>query len=537
MSKNESLVRQGTILALASLIVRFIGFLYRIPLTEMIGDEGIAIYSASFNIYTLFLIISSQGLPTAVAKLVSEQIENDNYYNAHKIFKRTMYLAIILGLISSSVLFFGAVSIENIINTYDSRYSIRVLAPAVFIVAIMAVFRGYFQGMKNTVPTAISQIFEQIINAIISIYFAYLLVQSTSVNISVAGRGAMGGTFGTLFGALAGLIALITIYLLSRPKIKKNITDNNKEAYTTKYIFKSVLQTAVPIIIGTAIFSITNIIDNMMIMERLVTGAGFEIQEATVLYGQYSGKYTVISNLPISIATSFAIVGVPFVASLNRKGDKQALNDKINSIIRIAMILCIPASFGIAVLSDNLLTLLYPTYSDGGMLLRIGSMSIIFIAFTQILTGVLQGLGQAHIPVKSAFIACLIKIPLNYVLIGIPFLNIYGAIISTTVIYMITTIINYMYIKNNCDMKLDVNGALFKPVASSAIMAVITYFSYKFTFIMFSSNFISIMISLAISVAVYFITLILIKGVNEEDLLSLPKGYKLLKILKSKNLI
>ncbi len=537
MSKKNNFIRQGSILALASLIVRFIGFLYRIPLTRMIGDEGMAIYSAGFNIYMLFLIISSQSLPASISKLVSEEIGQGKYYSAHKIFKKTMILSIVIGLISSTVLFFSATFIENIYNIAESRYTIRVLAPTVFIVSIMAVIRGYFQGMQNTVPTAISQIFEQIINAIISVYFAYLLINSNIKGITKTTLGAMGGTSGTLLGAIVGLIVLIIIYFLVRDRIFSKIDKSGNEAYDTKTIYKKILMTAVPIVAGTAIFSITNIIDTSMISSRLINGAGFSQQRATILYGQYSAKYTLLANLPVSVATAFATAGIPVIANLRKKRDFKQLNDKINSMLRIVMILCIPASFGMAILSDGILQLLYGSESDGGMLLTVGSLSIIFIGLTQVLTGILQGLSHANVPVRNAFIACVIKIPLNFVLIGMHYFNIYGAIISTTIVYMITTFLNYKNIKHRFRVSFDLKGIILKPAMASVVMGFLTYFTYEGVFALANNNMLSVIISIIVSVIAYLVALILIKGLKEEDLRALPKGYKLYNFLDSKDLI
>ncbi len=537
MSKKNNFIRQGSILALASIIVRFIGFLYRIPLTRMIGDEGMAIYSASFNIYMLFLIISSQSLPASISKLVSEEMGDGKYYSAHKIFKKTMLLTIIVGLISSIVLFFGASIIENIYNIPETKYAIRVLAPTVFIVGIMAVIRGYFQGMQNTIPTAISQVFEQIVNAIISVFFAYLLVNSGIEGISKSALGAIGGTSGTLFGAIVGLIVLTIIYFLVRDRIFNKINKGVKESYDTKVIYKKILITAVPIILGTAIFSVTNIIDTAMISKRLVEGAGLTQKNANILYGQYSGKYTLLANLPVSVATAFAAAGIPVIAGLKKSRNFKQLNEKINSMLRIVMILCIPASVGLAVLANGILQLLYGTENGGSELLRYGSLSIVFIGLTQMLTGILQGLSRANVPVRNALIACVIKIPLNFFLIGNAYINIYGAIISTTITYILTTFLNYKNIKHRFRIEFDFKGIIFKPTFASIVMGILTYYSYKITFLLSSSNMISIITSLIISIIAYGITLILIKGLKEEDLRALPKGYKLYNFLENKNLI
>ena len=215
--KRGSFVVQAAVLASASLIVRFIGFLYRMPLTELIGDEGNGIYSAGYYIYTFLLILSSAGLPAAISRLVSTRIAKGEYSNAHRVFKVSMAVAGTLGAIGMIVLFFFAEPIAKFVDNPESVYCIQTLAPTLLVVGIMSVYRGYLQGMNIMYPTAMSQIVEQLFNAVFSVFLAWVLVKD-----SIA-LGAAGGTAGTGIGAFAGLIIIMIFYYKERRTIREKI--------------------------------------------------------------------------------------------------------------------------------------------------------------------------------------------------------------------------------------------------------------------------------------------------------------------------
>ncbi len=524
MSDNKhSFLKQATILAVASLIVRFIGFLYRIPLTNLIGDEGNGIYAAGYNLYTLFFIMSSAGLPAAISKMVSERIALKQYRNAHEVFKVSLLVSSVSGAFAFLILFFGAEKFTQLIKYPSSYYSILTLSPTVLIVAVMAVFRGYFQGMKKTTPTAISQIVEQIFNAVFSVYLAFVLI-SRGVEF-----GAAGGTGGTGIGALAGLIVIVLIYYIVSPAIKKRaLLDTNSEQFESrKDIAKILLLTATPIIIGTAIFSLTNIIDMTMVKDRLAASNAFESFEIDALYGQLTGKYVVLTTLPVSIATAFATVSVPTIASSYILKDIESVQRKINVAIRLSMILSIPAAVGIGVLSDQFLLLLFPKFPEGGMLLKIGAISIIFLALAQIVTGILQGTGKVFVPAITAFLGAIVKIPLNYFLLANPKLNILGAVISTIGCYAVASIIDLIIMCKTTKVKLDYSGAFIKPLISSVVMGFVCFIGYYCVFFIYPSNTIACIFSIAAGIAAYFGFMVLIKGFRREDLLQMPFGAKI----------
>lgn len=533
-SKRISFVKQAAILAIASLLVRLLGFLYRLPLTDMLGDEGNGIYSAGFYLYNFFLVMSSAGLPAAISKIISEKYSLGEYKNLKTVFTVSLTMAIFVGAFFSILMFFSAEWFCNIIGSPKSYYTILTLAPTVLIVSIMSVFRGYFQGLGNSTPTAISQVIEQIFNAIFSIYLAHILLH---LGIEF---GAAGGTAGTGVGALAGLIYIVILFLKKKNSINSNLKSLELVEYrleTKREIAIKIIKTAVPIITGTAIFSMTNLIDMQMVTSRLAYSGAFSESEITSLYGQLTGKYVTITTLPVSISTALATAVLPSIASSVIKNEFEILKSKISTTLRLTMIISIPAAIGIGVLSDEILALLFPNHTDGGVLLMWGSFSIIFLALCQIVTGILQGIGKMQVPAKNALIGSIIKIPINYFLIAIPFINVLGAIISTTVCYIVASILNLNALKKATNVIPDYKSIFFKPTIASIIMGIICYFSNKFLYILTNSNNFSTILSVIISIFVYLVTLSLLKGFKREDLNLIPMGHKIIKVLEKFNLI
>lgn len=532
MSKTK-FIKQAAILAIASLLVRLLGFLYRLPLTNMLGDEGNGIYSAGFYLYNFFLVMSSAGLPAAISKIVSEKVALEEYRNVKKTFKISLILSSTVGLIFSIVMFVSARFFCNIIGSPDSYYTILTLSPTVFIVSVMSVFRGYFQGLGTTVPTALSQVIEQIFNAIFSIYLAYLLV-----GISLP-LGAAGGTMGTGIGALAGLIYILMVFLNRKRYINRKLSKKTHKyrVESNREIAIKIIKTAAPIIAGTAIFSMTNLIDMQMVNSRLTASKAFTDSQVTALYGQLTGKYVTLTTLPVSISTALATAVLPSIASSMIQGDIKTVRKKIDVSLRLTMIISIPAAIGMGVLADEILLLLFPNYSDGGLLLKWGALSIIFLALCQIITGILQGIGKVATPAKNAFIGSIIKIPINYFLISIPSINVIGAIISTTVCYLIASLLNFITLRKVTKIRPDYNGIFFKPAIASIVMGVFCYFSYKFIFYFSKSNAMSTLISIFIAIIVYLVSLAVIGGFKREDLSLLPTGRKLISILERYRLI
>lgn len=526
-----SFVKQAAILAVAGMLVRLLGFLYRLPLTNMIGDEGNGIYSAGYYLYNMFLIMSSAGLPVAISKMVSEKLALGEYTNAKKIFRTSFWVAGALGLACTVAMFVGADAFCRAIGSPRSYYCILTLAPTVFIVSVMAVFRGYFQGFNNTVPTALSQIVEQIFNAVFSVYLAWILVK-TSVEL-----GAAGGTAGTGIGAFAGLLTLIFIFFKSK-KGRKEVFAEDKKDYrveTSREITKNLFKTAVPVITGTAIFSMTNLIDMVMVNSRLAAIGTYTAEEIDALYGQLTGKYVTLSTMPVAISTALATAVIPSIAGSVVRNEKALVQAKVDTTLRLTMIISIPAAIGLGALGPQILAMLFPNYSDGGELIRVGSLSVVFLALSQISTGVLQGVGKVNAPAWNALWGSLAKIPVNYFLIAIPEINIIGAVISTTVCYIIASLLNFRALIKATGVSPDFVGMLVKPGIASAVMGAFSLLSYHLLYKLLPSNLVCTLFAIAVAIVVYLVAMVAVKGFAREDLKMVPMGGRIISFLEKIN--
>ena len=537
--KGGSFIKQAAILAAASLLVRFLGFVYRLPLTNMIGDEGNAIYAGGYYIYTFLLILSSAGLPAAISKLVSERIALKQYRNAHRVFQAALVISTTLGTFFAVVMGLTAHQLADLIGIPDSYYSLLTLCPTLIIVAIMSVFRGYFQGMHTMVPTAISQIIEQVFNAFFSVYLAWVFLsvnvpEGMTENIPLA---SSGGTMGTGIGALAGLIVVIFAYSLIRPYLLWR-AKRCKQPYeeSKKQLISKVLQTAWPIIAGTAVFSITNLIDMSMVV-NILQETGFSATEANALYGQLSGKYVTLTTLPVTISTAIATAVLPSIAASVKLKEKKQVRRKMALTYRISMIISVPAAVGISALGPQIIQMLFPNASDGGMLLTVGGISIIFLALCQTSTGILQGIGHIKVPVVGAILGAIAKVILNATLIRIPSINVLGAVLSTTGCYLVAAVFDVIMLSRKTGTKFDFTGSFLKPVIGSIAMAAATIGSYNLFFALISSNTIATLLAICVAVAVYGLVMLLIRGIVEEDLQAVPGGGKLIRILKRLRLL
>ncbi|MEA5057673.1 MAG: polysaccharide biosynthesis protein [Anaerotignum propionicum] len=533
VKRKTSFVKQAAILATASILVRFLGFVYRVPLTNMIGDSGNGIYSAGYYIYTFLLILSSAGLPAAISKMVSERLALKEYRNAHKVFQSALIVSGTLGLIFAVLLAVFAQEVANFSNAPEGYYCILTLSPTIFVVGIMSAFRGYFQGMNTMVPTAISQIIEQVFNAFFSVYLAYLFlsygVPTGQKNIPL---GAAGGTMGTGIGAVAGLLVILFSYLLIRPTIKKKVKrchQANEES--RKDTILQLLKTAWPIIAGTAVFSITNLIDMKMVM-HILENTGHTHENALLLYGQLSGKYVTLTTLPVSISTALATAALPSIASSVKLKEFKQVRRKMNLTFRLSMIISVPAAVGIGVLGDPIIQLLFPNAKEGGTLLMVGAVSILFLALCQTATGILQGIGHIKIPVIGAVLGAIVKIILNYVLIAIPQLNVLGAVLSTTGCYLVAGVFDVIMLSRITAVKFDMMGTFLKPIAGSTVMGIASLAIYHIVNMLYPSNTLATLTSILFAVGIYGLVMLLIGGITEEDLRSLPMGTKLIGILR-----
>ncbi|MCL2604205.1 MAG: polysaccharide biosynthesis protein [Defluviitaleaceae bacterium] len=510
-------VKQAALLGVSYFIGRLLGFAYRLPLTSKIGDEGNAWYTTSHHVYAVMLIIVAGALPTVVSKLVSERVALGQYRNAHNVFKTTMTFATILGVAMGIIMWFGARWISDLLNSPQTFYAIRALAPTLGILGAIGTFRGYFLGMKTSMPVVLSQTAEQFFNAGFSILLAYIFFEAGRLHRSVAGAAA-----GTGIGALAGLLVLIFLYSLVQRDFKKRIfKDLNPPFENERGQLKIILLTALPIIAGTGLYALGTPIDQGMANARIAASGAFSFEEISILVGQFGGKFLLLSGLPVAMAIAISTAVIPEISSANSLNDKKGVGSHINTALRLAMLISIPSAVGMAVLADPILALLFPSFPEGGVLLRWGAVIVVFMAVNQILTGSLQGVGKVTMPLVAAFFALLVKIPVNYFLMAVPGINIMGAIISTIACYLVASGMNLFFLYKSTQLMPRFDEALIKPLGSSIVMGLSCWGLYRGLAVIIP-NALATVLTLILGVVIYVVMMMLMRGLNSSDIAMLP---------------
>ena len=529
MSRGQSFAKGAAILGVAGILVKILGAIYRIPLSNIIKSEGIGYYQTAYPFYVLLLTISTAGVPVAIAKLVSEKRARGDYAGAHKVFKVALVALVVLGFITAMIIALGAKHIVSYLGNENAYYALIALVPALFFVPIMSAFRGFFQGRQSMLPTALSQITEQLFRVVTGLGLTYLLLDR---GIPIAAGGA---SFGGSMGAILGLAIIVVIYLKRRNSIMDEIGQSTYEReYPIGQILKDLLLIAVPITIGAAIAPIMDSIDAALVLRRLQS-INYTAAEANALYGDLKGMAQTLINLPqvFSIAISMSLV--PAIANASARNSRRETTELVSSGIRMTLLIGMPSAFGLFVLSTPIVSLLYynnppETIASVGNLLAYLSMGVIFLTLVQALTAILQGLGKPFVPVRNLFIGAVAKVILTYVLTGIPSINIRGAAISTVSAYAIASTLNLMYVILVAKVKLNLGKIILKPLASSVGMAVVARLVYQVLAGPLGGRPATLAGVFAGMIA-YGVLLLVTGTITEEDLELIPKGEKLKKII------
>lgn len=541
------ILKGAMILSIAVFISKIIGILYRIPLTDAIGDAGNGIFAPAYQVYMVMLTLSSVALPTAISKMVSERVAIGAYEDAQRVYKIAMRYSIIVGAILSIVLWVGAdVIATTFFNMKEAAWPMRALVPAIFIVAIMAVMRGYFQGMNSMTPTAISQVVEQFVHAIVSVGLAYLLI-STSLEAAV-----VGASFGTSVGALFALGVLVLVYYMMTPSIKKRLRKSKTTTdESSGEILKKILVMSIPIMISSSIFSIMGMIDYTMIYQILpntiekisqmglldtlpISDPSVLLDQASIvnsLGGQFSTKYTSLLNLPVSLILTLGMAVIPAISASMARQDFKDVRRKTKMVLKIGMLFAAPATIGLMIFGKQIVGMLYASAPDGGELLTYGAISVIFITIAQLTTGVLQGMGKQAVPTAHAAIACGVKVIFNIILLSMPSMHIYGVVHSTTICYFIYAALNVIYLMRTMHIHLNVKQIIIKPVLVAVVMGVVSYLLYALLYKFIGHASVCLLIVIPIAVGVYGVLGLLTHTITIKDLEHIPGGRKVIGLL------
>lgn len=529
-TRNNSIVMQSAILAAAQILVRVIGLLYRVPMQRIIGDEGNGYYGLAYEIYQIILLLSANGIPTVVALLTSRHLARREYKNVYRILKGSFIFSLIVGGAVFILTLFGADWIAVALYGRDKvgvAVSLRILAPTLFISAIMGVLRGFFQGKNSMMPTAISQMLEQVVNAAVSVVAAYFLI------VKGPEWGAAGGTLGTFMGAFSAMIFMAIVYYLYKPTFMRLLKrDKSRNHLQTEQVMKMVAVTMAPVVLSSTIYQISGVIDSSM-FSRIMSGLGYASTVTTELYGNYSGQYKMILNIPLGITSSIGIALIPAVTALVAVGRRHEARDKIDSIIKLTNIIAIPSFVGMVVLAGPIMKLLFVINNDVPIrLLQLGAITVITYSFSTVTIAILQGMNKMKTPVINAVLSLIIHIIVVYILLQFADMNIYSLVYGNLVFSFAMCALNLASLYKYIGYHQEVVKSFLLPSAASLIMGAIAYFVYKGVYYIVHINLIGIVFSVAIAIAAYGIALVLLGGMNEEELRSLPKGDAFVRICR-----
>lgn len=534
--KSVSFMKNVLMLMIAQVIIKVLGFLYRLVIIniEGFGDIGNGYYSTGYQIYALLLTLSSVGIPTVISKLVSERVAIGDHKSAHRIFKVALKTFTTVGIVISLGLFFGAEAIaKNIINVEGVKYTLMVLAPAIMFVPASAVLRGYFAGLGTMKPTSVTQTLEQFLNCVLTITFVYATIGQDTAIMAAAGN---------LSSTVAIIIAFIYIILFYRKQRKDILEDCNNQTVqtenkTTKQILKVIFAISIPMMIGSLVAELNATIDTITVSNCIQTAfsgiieGGKEALEAQAmkLSGMVSKVETIV-RLPLAINAAFCTALVPAISASLAKKDKETASKRLTFSFFSTLVIIIPCAVGLIALANPILRTIYPTSYEGAGLLALTSISMIFVALSYVINGGLYGMGKVHVPVIALAIGATVKAVLNIILVSNPKINIYGSPISSIACQAINFVICSQYLKKHIKMNITFKKNILKPAFSAIVMGMVAICTHYYLEGIIGNS-IATIVAIVAGAVTYGVMIAITKTFSKEEIYMIPFGTKLYKIL------
>ena len=540
-SKKQSFLGGAAILAAAVAVVKVIGALYKLPLNNILGDVGKTYFQTAYEIYNVLLTISTAGLPLAISKLTSQAHARGRENEKRKIFRTAIWLFFLLGLAGSCLMFFGAQGLADFQRNSMAAAPIRALAPAVFCVCLLACMRGYNQGQGNMGPTAVSQVLEALCKLGVGLPLAwYILKKSRETAELAAGSDGMehvaaGAILGVTVGTILSMVFLI-LYLLRR----RDRTVSDDVPRSSGYLLRRILAIGVPITLGNCAMSIITMIDTKIILGRLQTGLGPTEVAASALKGQYSYAMDML-NMVASFVYPVTMSLIPFAAAALARGDKRGASRTVNSAFRILALLALPAGVGLSVLSTPIMVLVLPAQQEGALAagphLRILGIACIFVCLMILTNAILQTYGKEHLPIFTVIVGGVVKIVMNYLLVGNPNVGIRGAPWSTLCCYGVIAGLNLFFVWKYSPRKPHYFRLFARPVFASALMGLAAWAVCSLVSRLLSghsaygANAVAALCGILAGVAVYGVLVIALGLLRADDMKNIRGGEKLIKLL------
>jgi len=512
-TKKNSFVKGALILVVANLIVKVIGGAFKIPLTWLIGDDGMGLFNSAYSLYAMMFTIATSGFPIAISKMVAESLAKGSERETKRIFTISLIVLGILGALGAAVLYFGAHTIALSIKNTRAETCIMAISPAVLFVAISCAFRGYFQGKQNMLPTALSNIMEALGKLVIGYIAAFFLLRW---GIELASAGAI---YGVAFGTALSALLLFGIFLWEKKK-KQKTHINGKEITHRSYLSlaKQLFIIAIPITLGASVQSITSVIDTFSITSRLQLIPGITSTIANTMYGAYITKAVTIFGIPLGIIVALSVTIVPNIASSLAEGNEDNARHAAGQALRITSLFAMPCAVGVWALATPILQTLYgvsnvPAYAP--TLLQTISLSIFFASLLSISSAILQAYSKMYYPVIFMIIGGFIKFAINW--IYIPNMNIFAAPISTNICYFVIIALNLTALAKFVKIKYDLSATIIKPLIACCALALAGIGSYSFLSPHLGIR-ISCLAAIIFAAIAYLLVLYLVKGITKDDI-------------------
>ena len=529
-NKGQNYLHGAAILTAGVLIMKVLGFIYKVPIGNIIGDDGYSMFLATYNVYNVFLTLATAGLPIALSRLISEANAEGRPMQTRRTFSVAWMSFFVIGLICTLIMYIFPYQIaEKVLHNPPAAMSIRAMSPAVLLVCLISAYRGYCQGFGNMIPTTVGQVLEVLIKVIVGLALAAFIMK--------AGLGKAMGSAGAIFGVVAGsLAALIYMVIYKKRHYAEEKLENPDVPDSHSSIFSHFMRIGIPIALGSCVLAFLNLVDSSLCMGRLQNAAGFSLEEAQTLYGVY-GKAQTLFNLPAAIITPLTISVVPAIASAIVRGEDDEATKISEDSMRIATVLCLPMGVGLAVLAEPIMKVIYPgSHVSGPVLLAIMGVAAFFVCIVLMENAILQASGKEVLPMYTMIVGGLIKIIVNWFLVANPDINIYGAPIGTLVSYLVMCIMNFVFMCVVLDKNPRVRVILVRPLICSVLMGLCAWGVYGLTGHLLGhggrlSMLLGMGLAMLAAIIIYTVSAIVMRSVTKEDMKLIPGGEKIARVL------
>lgn len=538
--KSNSFVLQAGILAAAGMLVKVISLIYRSPLLSIIGEEGIGYYTSAVNIYTIILLISSYSIPSAISKVIAQRLAFKEYRNAQRVFQCALLYVLIVGGAAALFTFIAAPLLVQ--KNPNAAVALRVFAPTIFFSGFLGVLRGYFQAHGSMLHTSVSQVLEQIMNAAVSVLAAWLLIRSVSGQGATkeAVYGSAGSALGTGAGVLTGLAFMLGVYMLNKGIIEKRIERDRswrEEGYGE--IFKVIFTVVTPFILSTFIYNCSTVI-NMYIYYYIMDYKEVDTVTYNINYGIFSTQAVSVVNIPIAVASAMSSATIPGISSSFALRRFEQTRAQVTKAIQMTMLVSIPAMVGMAALAKPIMQFIFPQKESlelaSGLLAAL-AVTIVLYGLSTLTNAVLQGIGKVNTPVIHAAVALVIQVAGLTALLLYTKWDMYALACANIIYSLVVCVLNQLSVRKHLAYRLDFVKIFLKPGLAAIVMGVAAYGVYHGLYLLIPVSRVVLLVAIGVGVCVYAVVLLLIGGVNEEELAAFPKGSLLVHYAKKLHLL